>query len=92
MCWSGAEELVPDTDEHPSGIMPLPGHPVEERHIEAGVRFMAYVVVRRGEAYAPIFERLEAELAEIRRRRSPADRARMLLSAHTLDGGLKAIR
>lgn len=81
-----------DTEEHPSGITPLPGHPVEERHIEAGVRFMAYVVIRHGEDYAPIFERLETELAEIRQLRSPADRARLLLAAQTLDGGRKAIR
>ena len=77
---------------HPSGMLPLSGEPVEERHIEAGMKFAAYVVVRYGDVYAPLFERLERDLEDLRRRRSPADRARMLLAAQTLDGGVKAIR
>ena len=41
--------------------------------------------------YAPILDRLEAELAEMQRRQRPVDRARAILEAYTVDGGVKAI-
>lgn len=79
-------------DEDPSGCLPLPGCPIEERHIEAALRHCAFFILQHGDALIPLFERLEADLVEARRRRSPAERARALLTAHTLDGGTKAIR
>ena len=75
-----------------SDILPPPGRPVEEYHLAAAIRYAAYVVVRYGDVYAPIFDRLETEMVEKRRRRSPADRARLALAAYTVDGGMKAIR
>ena len=79
-------------EEHPSGCFPLPGHPIEERHVEAALDYVAHIMLTQGEAYAPIYDRLEAELETMRKRRTPVDRARMRLAAQTLDGGLKAIR
>ncbi len=78
--------------ENDDGIVPCGGRPVEERHLEKAIRYMAYVVARYGDVYAPIFARLEDDLADIRRSRTPAERARRYMEAHTLDGGLKAIR
>lgn len=72
--------------EHPSGCIPLPGCPVEERHLEAALDYVAHVMMTQGEAYAPIYDRLEAELDVMRKRRSPVDRARMRLAAQTLIG------
>lgn len=62
--------------------------------IERALRFVAYLVARddEGEVYVPILDRLEEELAECRRRELPRDRARRLLAAHTVEGGLRAIR
>ena len=79
-------------EEHPSGMLPLPGQPMEECHIEACLDFLAHLMGSDGDIYAPIYDRLETELEILRRRRSPLDRARMRIAAHTLDGGLKAIR
>lgn len=70
--------------EHPSGCLPLPGHPIEERHIEAALRQTAYLVTQHGDALMPLFERLERDLAEMRRRRDPMDRVRALLDAYSV--------
>ena len=77
--------------ESSAGVMPSPGCPLEERHVEAAVRHMAFLVMQYGEALVPLFEQFEADLVEIRRRRSPIERARAILNAQTLDGRLKAI-
>ena len=62
--------------------------PVTPERIERALRLVAYLVARddEGEAYLPILDRLEEELAECHRRESPRDRALRLLSAHTPGG------
>lgn len=60
--------------------------------IEDAVVFMAWVVENLGEHYAPVLDRLLAELEAAKRRESPRDKARRILEAYTVDGGLKAIR
>lgn len=73
-------------------FVPLPGKPLEERHLVDAVNYAAYVVVRYGEKYAPAFEVVERELAEFRAKRSPLDRARRIMELQTIDAeGLKAI-
>ncbi|GGC68294.1 hypothetical protein [Chelatococcus reniformis] len=72
-------------------VVVLPDELTPER-IEQAMVFMAYVVMRYGDQYAPILERLEQELADARRRETPRSRAERLLKAYTLDGGSKAIR
>ncbi len=72
-------------------LLPPPGEPIEERHLVAAVQEMAYVVVTYGEVYAPYLERCERELAEMRHRRAPVERARRILESYTLDGGVRAI-
>lgn len=51
----------------------------------------AYIVLRHGTVYAPIMDRLEAELEAAKQRGDPRDRARRVLEAYTLPGDLKAI-
>jgi hypothetical protein len=71
--------------------MTPPGEEVSVEHLEKALLLAAYVVLRYGEAYAPLLERLEHEVVERRRRVAPADRARRILEAYTLEGGRKAI-
>ncbi|UGB26407.1 hypothetical protein LPC10_01965 [Methylorubrum sp. B1-46] len=52
----------------------------------------AYIVEQYGEVYAPIFDRLYAELQKAESEAAPRDRAQRFLDAYTMDGGLKAIR
>ena len=75
-----------------SEMLPAEGRPFEERHLVEAVKYAAYVVLRYGDAYATTFERLETDLHAMRLNRSPADRARLVLEAYTVDGGMKAIR
>ncbi|WP_109314768.1 hypothetical protein [Pseudovibrio ascidiaceicola] len=61
------------------------------QELEQATRFAAWIVVEYGEQYAPIFDRLEAELNKL----SPRDRAAQFLKSNppqTLEGGVKAIR
>ena len=44
----------------------------------------AWLVLRHGDVYAPLLERLEQELQDARTREAPADRARRLLTAMTM--------
>lgn len=53
------------------------------RRIEEIVAQMAWLVLRHGDVYAPLLERLEHELQAARTREPPADRARRLLAAVT---------
>ncbi len=64
---------------------------VTEECLERALVFLAYLVTRKGPGLVPIFERLEHELEDIRKRRGAVDRARLLLESYTVDGGLKAI-
>lgn len=65
--------------------------PVTEDRIERALVLTAYIVTRHGEVYAPLFDRLESELHAARRARAPAERARRVLEAYTVEGGVRAI-
>lgn len=72
-------------------------HGVSERsytiaELESALAFTAYIVDTHGMAYAPIFERLEREVAKHRQRQDIRARARKVAIDYTKDGGLKAIR
>ena len=68
-------------------------HRDREREIEHGLCIVASCIVADGSVYMPILERLERELADVRRQTSPAARARSILERYTVDGNVvKAIR
>lgn len=48
--------------------------------IEHALAVVAYIVLRHGEAYAPLLDRLEAEVEEARRRTSHRERAQRILA------------
>ncbi|MRX32836.1 hypothetical protein [Aminobacter sp. MDW-2] len=54
---------------------------VEE--IERVLAAVAYIVVRHGEEYVPLLDRVEQELEEARKRSSQRDRARRILASLT---------
>lgn len=56
---------------------PLPS--VEE--LEEALAVVAYIVLRHGDVYAPIMDRLQREVEEARRRVPSGDRARQILAA-----------
>jgi len=66
-----------------------PAVTIEE--LEEVIAFAAFVVLRYGEVYAPLLDRLESELIAMRRAQAPRDRARQILETYTRDGGAKAI-
>lgn len=49
-----------------------------EQRVERALITAARIVDMHGDVYVPIFERLERELLEIRRKGSAAERARMI--------------
>ena len=51
--------------------------------LEKAVHAMAYIVLRHGEKYGPLLNRLADELEERRRAPSAADRARAILAQMT---------
>lgn len=60
--------------------------------IEEATLFIAYVVERYGEQYAPIMDRLVIELEEARKRGgSPTERAKRILDEAEADGRLAAV-
>lgn len=64
----------------------------EVDELQGEVVYMAYVVETYGEVYAPVLDRLMAELDALRFRETPRDRARRVLNTYTREGALKAIR
>lgn len=58
---------------------------IAEAQLEHATALAAYIVSRHGGAYAPIFERLERELAEARKRSDPVERARRYLTMNSLN-------
>ena len=68
--------------------------PVTEDRIERAMILCAYLVSRddEGEVYAPILERLEAELEAFRRSETPRQRAQRLLRTHTMPQAQAALR
>ncbi|WBU27507.1 hypothetical protein OOZ54_12465 [Rhodopseudomonas palustris] len=63
-----------------------------EERIERSLVLLAHVIEMDGEAYVPLFDRLEEELRARRRRRDSMSRARQIVESYTLGGGVKAIR
>lgn len=58
--------------------------------LERARAVMAYIVLRHGETYAPLLDRLDREY-EAARRDDPAQRARRILESYTDAGGRNAI-
>lgn len=58
---------------------------VTVERLERGLMIAAYVVARHGAVYAPLFDRLERDLAELRTREDPVARARHHLKTHSMD-------
>ena len=48
--------------------------------LERALHVVAYIVVRHGDAYAPLLDRLEAEIEAERRKGNHRDRARRILA------------
>lgn len=59
--------------------------PAIETETERALAVMAYVVLRHGDAYAPLLDRLEREVEEERRQASHSDRARRILASMSFD-------
>jgi hypothetical protein len=59
--------------------------------VECTLVLLAYFIELDGDAHLSMFEKFEAELAELRRKEGVKERARHLLSAYSRDGGVKAI-
>jgi hypothetical protein len=53
------------------------------QQIERGLQVMAYLVVRHGETYVPLLDRLEQELEAEKHRQAPRDRAAKILASLT---------
>lgn len=71
----GNIRVIPRRRPHPSH-----GRPLRER-IERAMLTLAIIIENDGEVYAPIFERLEQELAALDRRESTIERAKQLAHA-----------
>lgn len=56
--------------------------------LEQTLHALAYIVVRHGEAYGPLLDRIERELEEARRRPSHRDRAQKILAQMTREANL----
>jgi hypothetical protein len=59
--------------------------------IERALVLLAYFIELDGDVHVPMYEKFEAELAELRRRAGTKARAQKLLLSYTNNGGLKAI-
>ena len=59
--------------------------------VERALVLLAYFIELDGDVHVPMFEKFEAELAELKRAETARDRARRLLDNYSRDGGLKAI-
>jgi len=58
---------------------------------ERALLLLAYFIELDGDVHLPMFEKFEAELAEMKAAETARDRARRLLERYSRDGGLKAI-
>jgi hypothetical protein len=61
------------------------------QRVERALLLLAYFIERDGDIHLPLFEKLEAELEDLKHKESARDRARRLLQAYSRDGGVKAI-
>lgn len=70
----------------PSVMSPLPTTPVAElplaERVERALVLLAYFIELDGDVHIPLYERLEAELTELRRREDTRARARRLLAGY----------
>jgi hypothetical protein len=66
--------------------------PVTIERLERGLALLAYMVVLDGPVLAPLFDKLERELALMRAGQDTVSRAKALLETYRVEGGLKAIR
>jgi len=58
---------------------------------ECALVMLAYLIELDGDVHLPMFEKFEAELADLKRKESAKERARRLLATYSREGGLKAI-
>lgn len=58
---------------------------------ERALLLLAYFTELDGDVHLPMFEKFEAELAELKRAETARERARRLLDNYSRDGGVKAI-
>jgi hypothetical protein len=59
--------------------------------IERALVLLAYFIELDGDVHVPMYEKFEAELAELRKKEDTKVRARNLLLSYANTGGLKAI-
>ena len=59
--------------------------------IERALVALAYLIELDGDVHVPMYEKFEAELAELRKKEDTKACARTLLLSYTNAGGLKAI-
>lgn len=59
--------------------------------VERALVLVAYFIELDGDIHLPLFEKFEAELAELKRAEDSRERARRLLANYNPDGGLNAI-
>jgi hypothetical protein len=59
--------------------------------IERALILLAYFIELDGDVHVPMYEKFEAELAELRKKEDTKARARSRLLSYTNAGGLKAI-
>jgi hypothetical protein len=64
--------------------------PLIER-IERALVLLALFIELDGDVHVPMYEKFEAELAELRKTENTKDRARRLLASYSRSGGRKAI-
>lgn len=70
----------------------VPREPVTLERLERGLAICAYLLVLHGPVLAPIFEKLEREIATMKSDQDAVGRAKRLLESYRVDGGVKAIR
>jgi hypothetical protein len=59
--------------------------------MERALVLLAYFIELDGDVHVPMFEKFEAELADLKKKEDTKDRARRLLMTYTRSGGRKAI-
>jgi hypothetical protein len=69
----------------------VPHQPVTLQRIERGLVVAAYLMELHGAVMAPIFEKLERAAEAMRSSQDAAGRARRLLEAHRIAGGVKPV-
>jgi hypothetical protein len=69
----------------------VPHQPVTLERLERGLVVAALLMELHGPVIAPIFEKLEREAEAMRSSQDAAGRARRLLEAHRIAGGVKPV-